>query len=90
MDGKFGIYTEKELKKLKFEDIIKIIILFLIFLSTNSKNKISTKIINIEVVWFDPKVNNNENKNYQNNFKSFDFVKLSSLALKKLNMELII
>ena len=77
MDGKFGIYTEKELKKLKFEDIIKIIILFLIFLSTNNKNKISTKIINIEVVWIDPKVNNNENKNYQNNFKSFDFVKLS-------------
>ncbi len=88
MDGKFGIYTEKELKKLKFEDIIKIIILFLIFLSTNSKNKISTKIINIEVVWIDPKVNNNEIKTIK---IILNHLTLSnSLALKKLNMELFI
>ena len=30
-----------------------------------------------EIVWIDPKVNNNENKSYQDKFRQFKFVKLS-------------
>ena len=38
---------------------------------------LSSTIIDIELIWIDPKVNNKENKEYQDEFRKFNFVKLS-------------